>query len=73
LGGGVEVRDIIIIAAAVIVIVVAVGFSRMLMDGRRLRAKLHERRVEDAERDELLKGRFDDTTVTLPTLPGDGE
>lgn len=66
--------DIIIIAAAVIVVVLAVGFIRMLMDGRRLREKraLHMRRIENSEREELFSGeRNDDSTHTRPTT-GEG-
>ena len=45
---------ILYIAIGVCAIAIAVYFIRLAMDGRRLRRKLHERRVEDAERAKMF-------------------
>jgi hypothetical protein len=42
------------IALVVVVLAFLVWFIRIKMDGRKQRAKMHERRVEDAEREALL-------------------
>jgi hypothetical protein len=51
-------KDILIIAGFALGVFVAgciYALIRVLMDGRKQRRKMHERRVEDAEREEMFK------------------
>mgnify|MGYP001580352628 CR=1 FL=1 len=58
---------IFLIAIAVFTLAFIVWLIRLLMDGRRQRAKMHERRVEDEERKQLFAKPGGDWIKPIPT------
>lgn len=63
---------IFIIAIAVAAIVFSVWLLALLRDGRKLRREADEWRRDIARQREIHGDADEDTTLTLPNLPGDG-